>query len=279
VDLAPPTELATPAGTAVLTFQDVSIGFGERDVLHKISFDLAPGETKVLLGENASGKTLLLKLGAGLIRPDSGRISLLGKDLGQLTEDELLALHHQTGFVFQEGALFDSMTVGDNVAFPLREVRTPEEKIEARVRDALRFVQIEEAIDKLPGELSGGMRRRASIARAIVAEPQVVFYDSPTAGLDPVTSQRILSLILRGRDLHGITAIVATHRIQDALGLAHYCYVGDPGSVVPLTSQESKKPHTSVMVLKDGGVYFSGSADDLLDPADPYLKEFRASAG
>jgi phospholipid/cholesterol/gamma-HCH transport system ATP-binding protein len=279
VNQTSPTKLTAPAGTPVLSFQDVSIGFGERDVLLNLSFNLASSETKVLLGENSSGKTMLLKLAAGLIRPDSGRISLLGKNLGQLTEDELLALHHQTGFVFQEGALFDSMTVGDNVAFPLREVRTPEEEIETRVRDALSFVEIEEAIDKLPAELSGGMRRRASIARAIVAEPQVVFYDCPTAGLDPVTSQRILSLILRGRDLHGITAIVATHRVQDALGLAHYRYAGDLGSVVPLTPQQASQTHTSVMMLKDGGVYFSGSADDLLDSTDPYLKEFRASAG
>ncbi len=224
-------EHAAPAIAPALSFQDVSISFGPSPVLHNISFCLNPGETKILLGENASGKTLLLKLAAGLLRPDSGKISLLGQEIENMPEIDLLAIHHRIGFVFQEGALFDSMSVGENVSYPLVEAHVPEAEIDSRVREALRFVELEPAIDKAPDELSGGMRRRVSIARALVARPAVVFYDSPTAGLDPVTSQRILSLILRGRDLQGVTSIVATHRVQDALGLVHYRYVADPPGV------------------------------------------------
>src|SRR5258708_17676681 len=172
----------------VISFEDVAIGFDEGDVLRNVSFAVAPRETKVLVGETGHGKTLTLNLAAGLIHPDSGSVRVLGRDLGELSETELLGFRRQVGFVFQEGALFDSLTVADNVAYRLREDRVEEDEIEGRVHEALRFVEMEDALEKIPSELSGGMRRRVSIARALVTRPPVVLYDSPTAGLDPITS-------------------------------------------------------------------------------------------
>src|SRR5260370_26946887 len=198
---------------ATISFRDVRIGFEEGDVVRSLSFEVMPRETLVLLGETGSGKTLSLKMAAGLRRPLNGEISVLGKKVSQMKERELLAFRREIGFVFQEGALFDSMTVEENVAYRLREERVPEEEVEPKVREALRFVELEHAIDQVPSELSGGMRRRASIARALITRPPIVLYDSPTAGLDPVTSQTIIALILRLRDIYGVTALLATHRL------------------------------------------------------------------
>ena len=219
---SPPQTPKIVPGEPLIAFQDVHIGFDEADILRGVSFEVWPGETKVLLGESGSGKTLIMKLATGLLRPDSGRNWVIGHDIAEMPEPELLDFRRNVGFVFQEGALFDSMTVAENVAFRLREENVPEEEIETRVREALRFVELEEAIAKYPAELSGGMRRRASIARALIDRPPIVFYDSPTAGLDPVTSQTIITLILRGRDLQGVTSLLATHRVQDAFGLANF---------------------------------------------------------
>jgi phospholipid/cholesterol/gamma-HCH transport system ATP-binding protein len=224
----------TAPGEPLVVFRDVHIGFDEGDVLKGISFEVAPGETKVLLGESGTGKTLVMKLAAGLIRPDSGHIMVMGHDIAEMPEKELLDFRRQIGFVFQEGALFDSMTVAENVSFRLREENVDEAKIETRVREVLRFVEMEPAITKFPAELSGGMRRRVSIARALVDHPPMVFYDSPTAGLDPVTSQTIITLILRGRDLQDVTSLLATHRVQDAFGLANYRFDKATGHVVAL---------------------------------------------
>src|SRR6202795_3460650 len=173
----------SPSGP-VLSFEDVRIGFDKGDVLNGLSFSVALRETKVLIGESGSGKTLALKLAAGLLQPDSGTVRMLGHDLGSMSENELLGFRRQIGFVFQEGALFDSLTVAENVAYCLHEERVDEEEIEPRVRESLRFVEMEDTMEKLPSELSGGMRRRVSIARALVARPLVVLYDSPTDGLD-----------------------------------------------------------------------------------------------
>src|ERR1700722_5952887 len=189
---------ATVTGEPLIAFKDVRIGFEEGDLLQGVSFEVWPGETKILLGETGSGKTLLMKLAAGLMRPDSGRVWVMGSDVSEMPETELLNFRRHLGFVFQEGALFDSMTVAENVAFRLREENVADEQIESQVREALTFVEMEAAIDKFPADLSGGMRRRVSIARALIDRPAVVFYDSPTAGLDPVTSQTIITLILRG---------------------------------------------------------------------------------
>ncbi|MFZ0967661.1 MAG: ATP-binding cassette domain-containing protein, partial [Candidatus Acidiferrales bacterium] len=191
----------------------------------------------------------------------------------------LLEFRRQIGFVFQEGALFDSLSVEDNVAFRLHEENVNETEIEQRVREALRFVEMEQAIDKFPDELSGGMRRRVSIARALVNKPSIVFYDSPTAGLDPVTSQTIITLIMRLRDTLGVTSTVATHRIQDAFGLANFRFDAKTNKVVPLSKNGAGSAHpTNVIVLRNGEIYFQDAADTLLKSNDEYLKQFLASA-
>jgi phospholipid/cholesterol/gamma-HCH transport system ATP-binding protein len=275
-------------GKPFIEFKDVRTGFDEGDVLRGVSFTVLPGETKVFLGESGSGKTLIMKLAAGLMRADQGRISVMGNNIDQMNEDELLDFRRRLGFVFQEGALFDSMTVEQNVAFRLREEKVPEEEIEQRVLETLRFVELEAAIEKYPAELSGGMRRRVSIARALIDHPPVVFYDSPTAGLDPMTSQTIITLILRGRDLQGVTSLLATHRVQDAFGLAHYRFDkaanrvvsldGNGARPVPRESVCGTDAPTNVIVIREGQVYFEGSTDDVLHSSDDYLKKFLASA-
>ena len=266
------------ASERVLSFEDVRIGFGQGDVLTGLTFSVAARETKVLIGESGTGKSLALKLAAGLLRPDSGSVQLLGRDVGQMSEQELLVFRGQIGFVFQEGALFDSLSVADNVAYRLREERVDDEEIEQRVRESLRFVEMEHAIDKLPSELSGGMRRRVSIARALVSRPPVVLYDSPTAGLDPVTSQTIITLILRLRDMQGVTSLLATHRLQDAFGLANYRFDGDTGRVVPAphstNGSRASGAATNFVVLRGGKAYFEGSPQTIADSEDEYLQRF-----
>lgn len=264
----------------LVSFQDVRIAFDEGEVLRGISFEVRRGETKVLLGVSGSGKTVLMKLAAGLLRADSGRIVVMGHDVGRMSERELLDFRRNLGFVFQEGALFDSMSVAENVAFRLREEKASDEEIEARVREVLSFVELEFAIDKYPADLSGGMRRRVSIARALVDNPPLVFYDSPTAGLDPVTSQTIITLILRGRDAHGVTSLLATHRVQDAFGLANFRFEKATGRVTPIgrNGGSAEAPPTNVLVLRRGEIYFEGAAEGLLQSSDEYLKRFLVSA-
>jgi phospholipid/cholesterol/gamma-HCH transport system ATP-binding protein len=275
-------------GEPFIEFKDVRVGFDDGDVLRGVTFEVTSGETKVLLGESGSGKTLLMKLAAGLLRADSGRIWVMGHNIADLTESEMLDFRRHLGFVFQEGALFDSLTVAENVAFRLREEDVADEEVDQRVREALRFVELEGALDKFPAELSGGMRRRVSIARALVDKPPLVFYDSPTAGLDPVTSQTIITLILRGRDLQGVTSLLATHRVQDAFGLARYRFDEASKRVVAANdshrdagareSAHGRKPPTNVVVLRDGQVYFEGTTEEVLHSSDDYLKKFLASA-
>jgi len=276
-------------GQPFIEFKDVRIGFGDNEVLRGISFQVWPGETKVLLGESGAGKTLLMKLAAGLLHPDCGHVWVMGEDVSEMAESNLLDFRRHVGFVFQEGALFDSLTVADNVSFRLREENLPDAEIDRNVREALRFVEMEPAIEKYPDELSGGMRRRVSIARALVDKPPLVFYDSPTAGLDPVTSQTIITLILRGRDLQGVTSLLATHRVQDAFGLAHFRFDAASGRVMRVNashatpSTRTEEPHeaaspTNVLVLRQGEIYFEGAADEILHSSDEYLKKFLASA-
>jgi len=273
----PVTTLDT-ASERVLSFEDVRIGFGQGDVLTGLSFSVAAGETKVLVGESGTGKSLALKLAAGLLRPDSGSVHVLGRDLGHLSEKELLDFRRQIGFVFQEGALFDSLSVAENVAYRLREDHLNDEEIEQRVRESLRFVEMEDTLDKLPSELSGGMRRRVSIARALISRPPVVLYDSPTAGLDPVTSQTIITLIMRLRDTQGVTSMLATHRLQDAFGLANYRFDGQTGRVVPAphTGNGSSRdgPATNIVLLRGGKAYFEGSPWSIAESKDEYLHRF-----
>ena len=270
----------TPPGEPLVSFRDVRISFDEGEILRGMSFKVIHGETKVLLGVSGSGKTVLMKLAAGLLRPDAGEIRVMGRDVGKMPEKELLDFRRNLGFVFQEGALFDSITVAENVAFRLRQEKIDDDQIDSRVREALRFVELEAAIDKYPSELSGGMRRRVSIARALVDNPPVVFYDSPTAGLDPVTSQTIITLIMRGRDLQGVTSLLATHRVQDAFGLAHFRFDKAKNRVVPTgrNGNRIEAPPTNVLVLRNGDIYFEGAVNGLVDSSDEYLKRFLVSA-
>lgn len=262
----------------VIALEEVRIGFEEGDVLRGVSFGVQPRETLVLLGETGSGKTLTLKMAAGLLKPDAGRVRVLGEPVSEMNEPALLDFRRRVGFVFQEGGLFDSMTVADNVAYRLREDRVAEEEIEPRVRQALRFVELEHAIDRLPPELSGGMRRRVSIARALITRPPVVLYDSPTAGLDPITSQTIITLILRWRDLYGVTSLLATQRLQDGFALANFRFDERLGRAVPAASKNGDTPSraglTRFLVYRDGRVYFEGDPDSVLKGQDPYLTRF-----
>jgi phospholipid/cholesterol/gamma-HCH transport system ATP-binding protein len=262
----------------VISFEDVHLGFGEGDILRGISFHVFPRETKVLVGETGTGKTLILKLAAGLLRPVAGHVRVLGRDLGAMTEALLLPFRREIGFVFQEGALFDSMSVADNVAYRLNEDGLEPLETEARVREALRFVEMEDAIDKLPGELSGGMKRRVAIARALVSRPPIVLYDSPTAGLDPVTSQTIITLILRLRDTQGVTSLLATHRLQDAFALANYRFDPEQNRVTKTSpaglASRNGQPSTNFLVLREGKVYFEGGPQAVLESPDAYLKKF-----
>src|SRR5450432_3532417 len=266
---------ATSAGPAV-EFDNVYMGFDEGDILRGISFSVPQRETLVLLGETGTGKTLTLKLAAGLLKPTRGSINVLGQEVSTMSEKGLLHLRERIGFVFQEGALFDSMTVGENVAYRLREERVKEEEIEQRVQEALQFVELEHTADQLPSELSGGMRRRVSIARALINRPDIVLYDSPTAGLDPVTSQTIITLIMRLRDVYGVTALLATQRLQDGFALANFCFDKNKKEVmrVNATNTGQNAAATRFIVYKDGRIYFEGQPQEMADSKDPYLRRF-----
>ncbi|HWZ98839.1 MAG TPA: ATP-binding cassette domain-containing protein [Candidatus Dormibacteraeota bacterium] len=265
-----------------IEFDSVRLGFDEGDILRNVSFRVMPRETLVLLGETGTGKTLSLKLAAGLLKANSGTVRVLGQDLGGMTERDLLRFRREIGFVFQEGALFDSMTVADNVAYRLYEDRVNPDDIEPRVREALRFVELERTMDQVPSELSGGMRRRVSIARALITRPPIVLYDSPTAGLDPVTSQTIITLILRLRDIYGVTALLATHRLQDGFALANFYFDQSANRVAPNAppgtkngaENKSSTAATRFLVLREGAIYFHGSPEELAASGDPYLKRF-----
>ena len=277
--MTPAAATATTESGPAVVFDNVYLGFDEGDILRGISFSVPARETMVLLGETGTGKTLTLKLAAGLLKPTRGSVSVLGREVSTMSEKELLHLRERIGFVFQEGALFDSMTVGENVAYRLREEHVKEEEIEPRVQEALQFVELEHTADQLPSELSGGMRRRVSIARALINRPDIVLYDSPTAGLDPVSSQTIISLILRLRDVYGVTALMATQRLQDGFALANFCFDKETKHVVRATPAKGGKDGqtaaaTRFMVYKDGRIYFEGDPQELSSTKDPYLRRF-----
>lgn len=265
--------LANPSGHAI-EFDNVSIAFDEKVVLSEVSFRLAHGETKAVFGVAGSGKSTLLKLAIGLLRPDSGRIYVLGEEVTALSEQELFELRRRVGIVFQESALFDSLKVYENVAFRLIEEGVPSEEIERRVREVLRFVELENTYDMFPSELSGGMRRRVAIARAIVTEPQVLLYDSPTGGLDPVTSNTIIELIMKQRDVYKTSALLVTHRLQDAFTMATHQFDKAKNQMVALPKGQLSEVPMSFVILRDSKVIFDGDAHQLASSRDEYIREY-----
>ena len=257
-----------------LVFDNVSIAFEENVVLDGVSFQLPRGETKALFGIAGSGKSTILKLAMGLLPPDSGRILLLGEEVTRMSEQELFELRRRVGIVFQESALFDSLTVRENVAFRLMEEGISEEEIERRVREALRFVELEHTMDMFPSELSGGMRRRVAIARAIITHPEVLLYDSPTGGLDPVTSNTIVELIMKQRDVYKTSALMVTHRLQDAFTMASHQFDKDTNQMIALPKGKLCDVPMSFLILRDGKVIFDGDAHQLATSRDPYIREY-----
>jgi phospholipid/cholesterol/gamma-HCH transport system ATP-binding protein len=269
------TKTANAVRDPVVIFEDVSLRFDGPPVLQNVSFQVAPAETRILLGPAGVGKSVLLKLANGLLRPDSGRIYLFGQEITTLHEEELLKLRTRTGMVFQEGALFDSLTVRDNVGYQLMERGVAVAEVDQRVHEALRFVELEHTYAMLPASLSGGMRRRVAIARAIIDQPDMLLYDSPTGGLDPVTSTTIIELIVKERDAYRTPALLVTHRLQDAFTLATNRFDADQGKMAPLPAGQTNA-NTSFLVLHEGRVVFDGSTEALVASHDPFLKEFLA---
>ena len=266
-------ELRIDSSEPVVEFRNVSIGFERNQVLQDVSFRVQHGETRIILGPAGGGKSVLLKLANGLIRPDSGQITVFGQDVTSINERELFQLRDHVGMVFQESALFDSLTVEDNVAFRLNEQHVPEEETHNRVVEALRFVELEKAISKFPAELSGGMRRRVSIARAIISKPDLILYDSPTGGLDPITSTTIIELVVKQRDVTHTTSLLITHRLQDAFTLATHRFNSETGHMEPLPSGELD-PSTKFLVLNEGRVIFDGTTRELTHSEDPWLRAY-----
>jgi phospholipid/cholesterol/gamma-HCH transport system ATP-binding protein len=259
--------------TPVVVFKDVSLAFDGPPVLANVSFSVGPAETRVLLGPAGVGKSVLLKLANGLLRPDQGEIHLLGQEITRQSEQRLFSLRSRVGMVFQEGALFDSLTVRDNVGYQFIQERLPDAKIDRRVRKALSFVELEDTFSLYPSSLSGGMRRRVAIARALISQPELILYDSPTGGLDPVTSTTIIELIIKERDVYRTPSILVTHRLQDAFTLCTHRFDVEKGQMVPLPKGETD-PGTTFMMLEEGKLIFDGSLQELLSSKNPFVREF-----
>ena len=267
------TQQSPDSTDPVVVFEDVSITFDVKPVLQNISFTVRRGETRIILGPAGGGKSVLMKLANGLIRPDSGTIHIFGEDITRMSETDLFKLRARIGMVFQESALFDSLSVEDNVAYRLHEEHVPEEEAHARVVEALQFVELENTINKFPPELSGGMRRRVSIARAIIAKPDLILYDSPTGGLDPITSTTIIDLVIKQRDVSHTTSLLITHRLQDAFLLARNRFSQQTGKIEPIPSG-GVDDNTKFLVLNEGQIVFDGTTQELVHSTDPWLKEY-----
>jgi phospholipid/cholesterol/gamma-HCH transport system ATP-binding protein len=278
---APPNAIESPlkstesSASAVIIFDNVSIAFEEKTVLDGVSFHLARGETKAIFGIAGSGKSTILKLTLGLLKPDAGHIHVLGEDVTQMSEEALFQLRSKIGMVFQESALFDSLTVRENVAFRLMEEHDlSEDEIERRVRQCLSFVELEQTVDMFPSELSGGMRRRVAIARAIVTQPEILLYDSPTGGLDPVTSTTIIELIVKQRDVTKTSSLLVTHRLQDAFTMASHYFERKSNKMLPLPPGARGEVPMGFLILRDGKIIFDGDVHELALSKDEYIREF-----
>ena len=266
------TERAIPA----IEFRNVTIEFDGRKVLNDLSFKVMKGETKIILGGSGCGKSTTIKLVLGLLKPDSGQVLVDGEDVTNYSEVQMMHVRKKIGMIFQEGALFDSLSVYDNVAFKLHEQGVPDEEVETEVRRMLRFVNLEPAIDKMPAELSGGMRRRVGIARALVGDPKIVMFDEPTAGLDPPTARTICELAMKLRDLEDVSSIFVTHEMNNLDYLcSEYAVVNEAGEVV--FEKEGEKLcliNSKVLMMSDGRVIFSGTDESLRRSEDQYIQKF-----
>jgi phospholipid/cholesterol/gamma-HCH transport system ATP-binding protein len=265
----------------ILEFDNVSLRYGDSWALRDISLTLNPGETRIIFGAAGSGKTTLLKAVIGLVDVDQGRIRLFGKEVTSLRESQLFAVRSGAGVLFQEGGLFDSLSVGENVEYPLLNRQAGEgaispEDAEKRVRDALRFVELEQTFDKFPAEISGGMRRRVGIARAIVTEPPLVLYDSPTAGLDPITANTIMALVAKERDVRNSASLIVTHRYQDGEIMSDFRYDPEQEELRPVkdSADPRKRDRTKFIVMKEGQIVFFGTRQELESSTDNYIKRF-----
>jgi phospholipid/cholesterol/gamma-HCH transport system ATP-binding protein len=269
-----PASPPAPSASAepVVAFRDVSIAFAN-PILQNVTFSVAPGETRILLGPAGVGKSVLLKLTNGLLTPSEGSVRLFGEEITAMPEEKLFPLRARTGMVFQEGALFDSLTVRDNVAYQLIQERISDDEIDRRVHEALRFVGLEHTFNSNPGDLSGGMRRRVAIARALIHSPEFLLYDSPTGGLDPVTSTTIIELIMKQRDVYRTPSILVTHRLQDAFALCTHVFDSNAGGMVKLPEGQSD-PGTTFLMLDEGKLIFDGSLHELVHCDNPFVKEF-----
>ena len=260
----------------VIEFQDVHLAFDDKVILDGISFQVRRGETKIILGRSGGGKSTTIRMILGLLKPDAGKILIDGEDITDFTEEEMMRVRQKIGMVFQEGALFDSLSVYDNVAYRLHEQKVNEAEVEHEVRRMLKFVDLEDAIDKMPNELSGGMRRRVGIARALVGDPQIVMFDEPTAGLDPPTARTICELAIKLRDLEDVSSIFVTHEMNNLEYLSsEYAIVDENGEII--FEEEGDKLciiNTEVLMLRDGKIIFSGKDEQLRANEDPYIRRF-----
>jgi phospholipid/cholesterol/gamma-HCH transport system ATP-binding protein len=261
---------------SAIEFQDVTMAYDDRLILDEVSFIVNPGETKIVMGGSGTGKSTILKLVLGLIKPQHGRILIDGEDIVGMNEAELAAVRKKIGMVFQDGALFDSLSVYENVGFRLFEHGLPEEEIEEAVQRMLRFVNLENTMFMRPAELSGGMRRRVGIARALVGSPKLILFDEPTAGLDPPTARTILELAMKLRDLEGVSSIFVTHRLEDIKLLSSsFATIGEGGDVEFRSEQGNLcLVNTRFIMLKQGKVIFSGTDEELWKSEDPYILDF-----
>lgn len=268
--------MAEHENNTAIEFRDLTMSYGERTILENVSFSVNPGETKIVMGGSGTGKSTILKLVLGLVRPDTGRVLVDGEDVTEYTEAEMVRVRRKIGMVFQEGALFDSLSVYENVGYRLFENGVPESEVEENVRRMLRFVNLEEAMYMMPAELSGGMRRRVGIARSLVGNPKLILFDEPTAGLDPPTARTILELAIKLRDLEGVSSIFVTHRINDVKLLAStYATINESGEI-EFQSEQGRLclVNTRFIMLRSGQVIFNGTDEELWNSTDDYIQDF-----
>jgi phospholipid/cholesterol/gamma-HCH transport system ATP-binding protein len=268
-------EEALGPGSPIVVFDKVSLAFDDKVILREISFTLIKGHTKIILGASGAGKSTILKLILGLWKPDSGFIWVNGERIDGMSEDQLRAVRADLGMVFQEGALFDSLAVGENVGFKLYEdTDLPLDEIRTRVEEVLGFVGLGEYIDRMPSELSGGQRRRVAIARAMIARPRILLYDEPTTGLDPITAMTVDDEVIKLRDIENVSSIVVTHQLRDAFYIATHTARRENGTLRIVPADADKSEEAEFIMVRDGQIVFEGHAEELRRSGDRYLKTF-----